>query len=67
MKNLFTVAFATTKSDKEGERTNESKHIYGNPYMPEACVHLALTLYIWLSALFVCGLVGYHFSVQCLV
>lgn len=45
--DAFTITFCTTKSDKEGERTNERKHLYSNPIEPELCVLLALALYTW--------------------
>ena len=42
--DALTIAFATTKSDKEGEKTNDGKHIYANPHEPETCVFLSLAL-----------------------
>ena len=41
-----TVTFATTKADPEGERTNEKKHLYCNPFKPELCMILAFAIYV---------------------
>jgi hypothetical protein len=45
--DALTITFSTTKSDKEGERTNERKHIYASTDMPHVCVFLALAIFIW--------------------
>jgi hypothetical protein len=37
--DALVVLFATTKTDKKGERAEETaKHIYANPLQPQICV-----------------------------
>ena len=45
--DALTILFSNTKSDIEGETTNEKKRLYANPFMPTTCVILGLAIYTW--------------------
>jgi hypothetical protein len=46
--DALVVLFATTKTDKKGERAEETaKHIYANPLQPQICAILALAVYVF--------------------
>jgi hypothetical protein len=48
--DAMVISFATTKTDKKGERTEETaKHVYANPIMPQICPVLSLAVYIFSS------------------
>jgi len=47
--DAMTLAFATTKSDVEGEDTSDKKRLYANPFLPETCVILGLAIYTWVK------------------
>ena len=42
----MTISFCSTKSDQEGEITNDVKRLYANPFKPEICVVLKLAVHI---------------------
>ena len=48
--DAMVISFATTKTDKKGERAEETaKHVYANPIMPMICAILSLAVYIFSS------------------
>jgi len=47
--DAMTVAFASTKSDVEGEVTADKKRLYCNPFLPETCIILGLAIYTWVK------------------
>jgi hypothetical protein len=47
MNDALTISFGYTKSDQIGETTASIKRIYANPFRPEICAILKLSVYIF--------------------
>lgn len=45
--DALTLSFCKTKSDQEGERTNERKHIFASNKNSHICVILCMAIYIF--------------------
>ena len=45
--DALTIQFASTKPDQAGEITADRKRLFANPYKPEICTILSLSIHTW--------------------